>query len=294
MKHPIVAGTDLTEASDDTLIQAERRATRDAVPLTVVHAVPPRLWAATQASEDLEQIACAIRERVSALTGREGSEFEVLVERGAAHIILPRVASARNALLVVGSHLERGIGHALLRDVTERVVSRFAGPVLATRAGCESGRILVAVDNSFRDAATLDAAIEEASGSGAQLMVIHCVYMGFLQTLTVDLMKGGAYGEDPLWQRSVAVDARRGLAVELKRRNVNAELHVVDGPPDVLIPDFAAQLSAELVIVGSPHYPAAPSHVATAVLRRARCSVLVVDTGRAPVESLVAQHAAAN
>jgi nucleotide-binding universal stress UspA family protein len=294
MNYPIVVGTDLSEGSDDTLIQAEARATRDSVPLTVVHAIPPRLWAAAQGPEDLEQIALAIREQVGALTGRVPDEFEVLVERGSPHLVLPRIASARHALLVVGSHMERGIGHALLRDVTERVVPRCAGPVLATRPGNGSGRILAAIRNPVNDMATLDAAVAEAAASESVLMIVHCVHMGFIETITADLINGGVYAEHPFGQRSLVVEARRSLGIELKRRAVDAEVHVIEWPPDALIPEIAARTNAELVVVGSAHQPAEISHVATAVLRHAPCSVLVVDTGTAAASAHPAQHAAAH
>jgi nucleotide-binding universal stress UspA family protein len=73
-----------------------------------------------------------IRRELSALTGRSRGGYDVIVERGLAHLLLARIAISQNALLVVGSHMHHRIGHAFLRDVTERVVERARGPVLVS------------------------------------------------------------------------------------------------------------------------------------------------------------------
>ena len=129
MKCPIVVGTDMTEASDDALIQAEARATRDGATLTVVHAMSPLVWGGSSENEALERLRRVVQGHVTALTGRAG-EYDVVVERGLAHSVLARLAISRHALLIVGSHMHHGVGHAVLRDVTERVVQRTRGPVL--------------------------------------------------------------------------------------------------------------------------------------------------------------------
>src|SRR4051812_24864868 len=138
MKFPIVVGTDLTAASDEALIQAEARARRDRVPLTVVHAYPPLLWETTNDAEALLRAKETLQAQFLALTGRAADGYEALVERGLAHLVLARIAISQQALLVVGSHMHHGVGHALLRDVTERVVERTRGPVLVTRPRIES------------------------------------------------------------------------------------------------------------------------------------------------------------
>src|SRR4051812_3828168 len=130
MKLPIVVGTDLTEASNDALIQAEARASRDAVPLTVVHALSPLLWPAASDAGHVARVRELAAQQVAALTGRLPAEYSLIVERGVPHALLARVATSQHALLVVGSHMHHGIGHALLRDVSERALERARGPVL--------------------------------------------------------------------------------------------------------------------------------------------------------------------
>jgi nucleotide-binding universal stress UspA family protein len=281
MKYPIIVGTDLTEAADDALIQAEARAARDEVPLTVVHALSPLLWGAVNDADHVDRIRALIRKQFSALTGRRETEYEVVVERGLAHVVLARLAISQQALLVIGSHMHHGIGHALLKDVTERVLARARGPVLVTRPCNASNRVLVAVDQAFSRSAALEAAIDEARSSESQLTVLHAIDTGFMQTIAVDLFNGGAYADHPLGQGSRVSEARKELRAELRNRRCDADICVLEGEAESLIPQVAARIDAELVVIGTAHRPTRTSHVTTAVLRHAPCSVLVVDDSAA-------------
>jgi len=102
MKRPIMVGTDLTEASDEALVQAEARATRDDVPITVAHAMSPLLWSAVSDADEMERLCDVIRQQFTALTGRPQHEYEVVIGHGLAHAVLARLAVDRQALLVVG------------------------------------------------------------------------------------------------------------------------------------------------------------------------------------------------
>jgi nucleotide-binding universal stress UspA family protein len=277
MKYPIIVGTDMTEASDDALVQAEARATRDGAMLTVVHAMSPLVWGGSNENEAIERLRQAVRGRVTFLTGRPEDAYDVIVERGLAHSVLARHAISQHALLIVGSHMHHGVGHALLRDVTERVVQRARGPVLVTRPSPASDRILVAVERPFNACPALDVAIREARVSGAKLAVLHSIHMGFIQTVATDLLNGGVYADHPLGLGTLLTEARQALRAELWRRAVDADVYVVEGEPAHLISEMAERQNAELVVVGTAHRPAATPPVTTAVLRHAPCSVLIVD-----------------
>lgn len=285
MKYPIVVGTDLTKESDEALIQADARAARDGTRLTVVHAMSPLLWGTAHEGEYVEGLRESVRQQVTALTRRSEKEYDVLVERGVVHTVLARVAVTQHALLVVGHHMHHGIGHALLRDVTERVVECARGPVLVARPCSGSRRILVAVDRPFGPSSTLEIALDEARSSDSKLTVLHCVNMGFIQTLATDIINGGAYADHPLRQGTIVSEARHALQSELRRRRVDADLRVVEGEAHSLISLYAARLDADLIIVGTSHRPAPTPHVTTSVLRYAPCSVLVVDDGAALVSA---------
>lgn len=278
MKHPIIVGTDLTEASDDTLVQAEVLATRDSATLTVVHAISPLLW--RDQGEQLARIRQQIAQRVSLLTRRPPELFDVVVERGLAHAVLARLAIAHDALLVVGAHMHHGIAHALLRDVTERVVARARGPVLVTQPANRAGQVLVPVDRPFESSEPLLTAIDEARARRAKLTVLHCVDTGFIRTLACDLANGGAYAREPLGLNAPLAEARSALGAELKRRNVRADVLVAEGEAQALIPRLARGARAGLIVVGSGHGKGS-LQITNAVLRHAPCSVLVVDSTRA-------------
>jgi nucleotide-binding universal stress UspA family protein len=245
----------------------------------------PLLWGAVNDADHVERLRGLIRQQFGSLTGRREDEYEVLVERGFAHAVLARLAVARGALLVVGSHMHHGVGHALLRDVTERVVERTRGPVLVTRPCKASDRILVAIDRSFSTSVALDVALDEARSSESKLTVLHAIDTGFMQTLATDLLNGGAYADRPLGQGLRVDEARMELRTELRRRHAAADVYVAEGEAEWLVPQIAARIDAEVVVVGTAHRPARTPHVTTAVLRHAPCSVLIVDDG-----SLSATH----
>src|SRR6478609_1999706 len=277
MKYPIVVGTDLTHASDEALLQAESRASRDGTSLTVVHALSPRLWGTANERNLLEQRRELVAQQTTALTGRPRHAFNVVVERGTAHLLLTQLAASKRALLVVGSRTHHGVGHTLLKDMSERVVERAWGPVLVTRARRRSTNILVAVDRPFRASPALEVALEEARLSHAELSVVHCVNTSFLGTLAADIINGDAYARHPLGLHSPVNEARRALGSELRNRQLDPPLYVVDGDASFLISQVAARMNAGLVIVGTTHHLGATPSVTTSVLRHAPCSVLVVD-----------------
>jgi len=289
MKNPIVVGTDLTSASDEALIQAEARARRDGTSLTVVHTLSQRPWNTASEADYLGNLRELITRQVVGLTGRPRGEFNVVVERGSTQSVLTRLAASQHALLVIGSSMHHGMKHALLRDVSERVLERAWGPVLVTRGHGGAARILVAVDRPFRSSPSLEMAIDEARRSQAQLYVLHCVSNSFLGMLAADIINGGVYAQRPLGLRSPVNEARRALGSELRRRHVDPPLFVVEGEASFLISQFAARTDAGLVIVGTAHHPWPTPRVTTAVLRYAPCSVLVVDdaSGLSEVDSAV-------
>jgi nucleotide-binding universal stress UspA family protein len=281
MKRPIVVGTDLTEASDEALVEAEARATRDEVPITVVHAMSPLLWRAVSDADQMERIGEVIRQQFTALTGRRKNEYEVVVSHGLAHAVLARLAVARQALLVVDTHMHHGVGHTLLECDSKRVVAGVRAPVLFTRRDSTSERILVAVDQPFGSSAVLDAAIDEARSSNAKLTAIHAIDTGLTHSRALDVRNRDVHTVHPVGERQRVVETLQTLRVELRRRRIEADAHVVEGDGSSLIPHVAARIDANLVVVGTALRPGRTSPTTEAVLRNAPCSVLVIDEGSA-------------
>jgi nucleotide-binding universal stress UspA family protein len=111
------------------------------------------------------------------------------------------------------------------------------------------------------------------------LAVLHCIHMGFIQTVATDLLNGGAYAAQPLGLRSLVAEARQALRAELWRRAVDADLYVVDGDPARMISEIAERQQAELLVVGTAHQPGPTPPVTIGLIRHAPCSVLIVDDG---------------
>jgi len=283
MRLPIIVGTDLTKGSDEALLQAEARATRDRVPLTVVHAMSPLVWNSLNDQNQVEHLYSLIRQQFTWLTGRREGQYEVVVERGPTHMVLVRLALARGALLVVGTHMRHGLIQALRWDVAERVLERAWTPVLVTRSSRGSKRVLVAVDQPFGSSAVLDAAIDEVRSSNSKLTVFHAVHTGFMDTLMTDVFNGGAYADHPLGQRIRVRQAREALHAELRRRCIDSEIEVVEGDEMSLIPEVAARIDAELVVLGTAHRRGGTPSTTSAVLRHAPCSVLIIDEDSRPL-----------
>jgi nucleotide-binding universal stress UspA family protein len=276
MKRPIVVGTDLSEASDAALVRAEELSTRDSVPLIVVHVVSPLLWGVGDHAEHFAALRDEVEERVTTLTQRARGAFEVVVERGLAHAVLARHAIARDALLVVGAQAHHRFGHALLKDVTERIVEKAYGPVLIVKPGHDTGPVVVAVDRPFGLSEVLQLGIAEAEWRATDLVVLHCVDTGFIHTLAADLINGGAYARQPLGLEGPVVEAKRSLKAFLVRHRIYAQVWVIEGDAQALVPSVALRSGAQLIVIGSGHGRRSLD-VTNVVLRHAPCSTLVVD-----------------
>ncbi len=137
-KHVLLA-TDFSEASSGALELAVSVARESGAALTVVHvcelpvfpeAVPPvdLLTSLTEeAGKRLEQLMTALRDRLPGARQviRTGAAWEE---------ILAAADEARADLVVLGTHGRRGLVHAMLGSVAERVVRLSPVPVLTVRA----------------------------------------------------------------------------------------------------------------------------------------------------------------
>jgi nucleotide-binding universal stress UspA family protein len=139
-KHVLLA-TDFSEASAGAVFLATSIARQDGAALTVVHvcelpvfpeAIPPVDLVKAITEEDrkrLDALMVTVRDRCPEATPvlRSGSAWEE---------ILAASGEARADLVVLGTHGRRGLLHAMMGSVAERVVRLSRVPVLAvpTRA----------------------------------------------------------------------------------------------------------------------------------------------------------------
>jgi len=138
-KH-IVAATDFSEASRAALELARSVASESGADLTIVHVCEVPGYSgtgpiaydlvtpiATQAQVQLDALLDHVRQACPRATG--------LVKVGApAEQILAVAGDARADLVVMGTHGRRGLAHAVMGSVAERVVRLSPVPVLTVRS----------------------------------------------------------------------------------------------------------------------------------------------------------------
>ena len=292
MSTSILVAVDLSESSDEALRQAHERAEAAAGTLTVLYVVPnpmhsdplfPHLDRKVESSMPARKrrLRTEVLERVEAVTGRDEGAVEVVVEDGWAHVVIVRQAEQRSVdLLVIGSHGSDGGTRFMLGDVAEKVVRHAHGPVLVARPRPGSGVILVATDFSDASLPAVAAAVEEARRTGARLSIMHTVDLspGLLAglELSTGVMAYGAPSVLPAELREAVDDMLSGA---LARLGADGDRIVVEGQPAAAIVHTAAELRADLVVLGTVGRTGLPrlllGSVAEAVVRNAPCSVLV-------------------
>ncbi len=195
-----------------------------------------------------------------------GDPREVLVEM-----------SARAHLVVMGSRGRGVLRSMLLGSVSSEVSRRAACPVVVCRpvpAGTGARGVVVGVDGTPQALPVVELAFQQASLRGLPLTVVHIVWdvvaaVAGLRGVSVD-----ATGEDEL--RLLLSESVAGLAE--KYPDVEVDLRLAHGLIDEVLTGLADERG--LVVVGrQPHdvpdrWISGP--IATAVLERASCTVIVV------------------
>lgn len=284
--HTIVAGVRSIEGPDPILAPALAIARSLGAELHLVHAFDFPLttdavgWPGFPASDAAAEYGRWARERLQEEVKRAGpGPVQVCVAQGTADGEVLGVAEALGARLVlVGGSRRGGMSRAFLGTVAERVVRGAGAPVFVMRAPLQSPprRVLVASDFSSLSARAHEHGLDLVEAiSGTALPEI--------RVLRVLGHVPGSWEEERRSHREARAEMEAYLA-ELRPRRVHPESHVRIGPPSMEILAEADSWAADLLIMGT-HGRAGLQHlllgsVAEAVLRRARCSVLVVPAPR--------------
>jgi nucleotide-binding universal stress UspA family protein len=274
----VLCALDFSDASDEALRQADARARRDGAELAVFHAIehvsamqPLAPALGEQGVVEAEQRARdLLRERVTAVTGRAGTDVQVYVAVGRAHAEVVRAAERLLAdLLVIGSHGGSGIARVLLGGVAEKVVRHAHCPVLVARARTHTPGpartpaspaapasdarevVLAATDLSDPSLPAVELGAREAERRGARFVVLHAIDLG-------ELGMTGIHTPSAL-MASVPAEAiahlRASVTEQIARAlgdlGVTAEIAVVEGPSAAVIVRHAEELGADLVVVGT-------------------------------------------
>jgi len=283
---PVVAATALDEIGDEVIRQAAGYANAAGVPLVVCHAVPeiygihplfPHLRESDRAYADAtrRQVMAAVEQQLRRVIEEPAPPLDLRVEAGSPHTVVLQVAENLQAGMIVvgaGSHH----GGASLGGVAERIIRHAHCPVLTARPATGTA-VLAATDFSDPAVPAVEAGHHEARRRGRRLVVLHAVEV---RVLPVETPEG-----TPALLLSHVLDAeveRATAAVReiADRHAAEAEPMVRTGPPADTILEVAAQLPAELIVVGTHGRSGLRrltlGSVAESVVRRATCSVLVV------------------
>lgn len=221
----------------------------------------------------LEELARPIREA----GGVARIEVEVAIGRPADEI-LAFAARSNAELLTVGTHARGTTGRMLLGSVSEEIARRSSIPVLVVREMAEGGRterVLLAVDHDSpsREAARVGADL--AKKIGARLEGIHVIEI----PIPAPYLGGPlAFPFGDLTPELVE-DVRCRISEEVERAvGQKVDVRFVAGPPAREIIRFAHP--SDIIVCGTHGRGAlgrlAFGSVATKLLRRAPCPVLVV------------------
>jgi nucleotide-binding universal stress UspA family protein len=190
-------------------------------------------------------------------------------------------------LIVMGTHGRRGLAHALLGSVAERVVRNARCPVLTVRQRTPdivARNVLVATDFGVTSDVALEYGRALARLFGARLHLLHVADNYFLRPIAADPRALLASTADQVAAQLTASDRVALRAI--------AALEVSDSPADAIV-DYAKNADIDLAVIGTHGRQAFDrfllGSVAERVVRTAPCPVLTVHH---PERDFVTVHAA--
>jgi nucleotide-binding universal stress UspA family protein len=289
----VLCATDLSEAADEALRQADGYCRDQAeAELAVLFVEPPLVPAAFAGSglpalspSEIEASRAQARAALEAQVKRAGIRssrvrLEIAPAGGPVYAEIARRGEAGGfELIVVGGHGATGLTRVLLGSVADKVVRYAHSPVLVARTSTSSGEIIAATDLSTASRVGLGLAAAEATRRKGRLTVVHCLgyppeMMGFGYAPLVPAPP--AMPESRVAQERAV---RERIERELKEEGITAKVVVEEGEATSSIARLAETQKAELVVVGASGKTGLArvllGSVAAGVTHRAPCSVLV-------------------
>jgi nucleotide-binding universal stress UspA family protein len=241
--------------------------------LYLLHAVPVNQPFSYGAAERLERMA-DIRKRAEDV----GVGVQTVEQHGDPAPIIELHAHARAVdLIVMGGEARRGWGRG--SPVAERVIRRTNVPTLVVASDAPATPaafrdVLVAVDLSPASMDVLGSAIALASDEVVQLTVMHAVK----GVEAADAVQSPARWRVPEYRTHVLEDARRTLeaVVSAVPARVDTRVEVSSGSAARAILEHAADLDADLVVVGRSRGLEMFGSTALRVLRKNDRALLVI------------------
>jgi nucleotide-binding universal stress UspA family protein len=219
----------------------------------------------------------------------------IVREGDAANEILDEVRHRGADLVVMRTHARSGLSRVVLGSVAQKIVSQSPLPVLlvtpassATAPGAITA-ILVPVDGSPGGALALGTAGGLARQAGASLKLLQVVQP--IPTYeTSALLLNGPIDVDASWDEDAETGARAyvdALVSRLSTRglSVQGEAIMANSVPEAIVAN-AADRGCDLIVMSSHAHTGAAraflGSVTDAVVRSARCPVLVIRRDAAP------------
>jgi nucleotide-binding universal stress UspA family protein len=200
---------------------------------------------------------------------------DLQVRCGTPHAEITRYAKERDIdLIVMGTHGRRGLAHAVMGSVAEKVVRTASCPVLTLRRpqhDLAARNILVATDFGTASETALIYSRALAHVFGARLHLLHVMENCFMRAVVCDPHALEARARQHLVERLTDEDRHTLQAT--------AALEVSETPAQAIV-EYASEMNIDLIVMGT-HGRAAIDHVlvgsvAERVIRTAPCPVLTV------------------
>jgi len=281
----LLCATDLLPKSEAAIDRAGLLAGELGASLSLLHVVPPSA-SERVLEQTLQNAVGQLRSRARPPLWREGPAPNVLVRTGnPARLILETLEEMKPDLLVMGPHRPRGVRDALEGTIAAKALSARHCPILIVQreARTKYRNVLLGLDLSATSKAALRAAESLVLTGGARARIVHAYeppYEGMVHYAGVDISSVAAYAAG--WRREAMTAVRDLLkyqsgkfdrySIQLEQGRPSGALlrSIRRSEPDLLVMGTRGRGRIRRVLLGS---------VASEVLHRAHCDVLVVPQG---------------
>jgi universal stress protein E len=234
---PILVATDLHPGSEAAIREGHARAAARRVKLMVCHVL--------EAGEEIGLANYLLTESVQELTGRERSEYEVILAEGPPAEVICELATRRGAgLIVVGPGRER----VLVGDTTGNVIRHAECAVLVARPPVDSQIVLACTDFSDGSFPALVSGGQEADRLDGSLVALHVVPVDTM--IETDVM-GMSMAMAPVVTEELRAEAEGRLRQVLHQHRIEGSVCAVGGEPGTQILRVAQALPAGLIVIGT-------------------------------------------
>ncbi len=201
-----------------------------------------------EAKSALENIAASLRSASIAVTAivRFGEAWEQLSLEA---------QTGKHDLVLVGTHVRSSVARMLFGSTSRKLMRVCPVPVWVAKPGeiREVREIAVATDFSATAFSAMQAGVSIAQALQAKLFVVHAIEFPFESYMRT----AGVSNEEMLKARAqLHTEAAERLQSELMRTDARAlphgfKMEVIEGNPDVAVPEFVAKNEVDLLIIGT-------------------------------------------